>query len=300
MATVDKSFDYETIKIEREGNGITWLVLNRPDKRNAMSPQMHADCNDALFRLATDPQTRALILTGAGEAYCAGQDLRLFFRATDNAPRERFVSGENSHAWRWTRLSKFPKPTIAMVNGFCFGGAFTHLIGCDLAIAAEDAIFGLSEVNWGIIPGGVVSWNVTQVMNQRDAMFYAITGDPFDGKEAARIGLVNLAVPKKKLREETLKLAEKLAAKNPATVRYTKEGMRQVRGMTEAQAADYLAAKSDALRFRDAEGGREEAMKQFLDEKVFRPGLENYIREGEAKPAARKPAASKDKKKAKS
>lgn len=276
-------FNYETIKVERGEDGITWLILNRPDKRNAMSPQLHAECDDALYRLATDPQTRVLILTGAGEAYCAGQDLRLFFRATDNAPRERFVSGENSHSWRWTRLSKFPKTTIAMVNGFCFGGAFTHLIACDMAVAADDAVFGLSEVNWGIIPGGIVSWNVTQVMNHRDSLYYAMTGDPFDGKEAARIGLINFSVPKDKLREETLKLAQKMAAKNPATVRYTKDGIRQVRGMTESQAADYLAAKGDALRFRDSEGGRETAMKQFLDEKVFRPGLENYVREEKAK-----------------
>ncbi len=281
MATVDTNFNYETIKIEREGKGegITWLVLNRPDKRNAMSPQLHADCDDALFQLATDPETRVLILTGAGEAYCAGQDLRLFFRGTDNAPRQRFEAAQNSHSWRWSRLSRFPKTTIAMVNGFCFGGAFTHLIACDLAIAADEAIFGLSEVNWGIIPGGVVSWNVTQVMNHRDAMYYSMTGDPFDGKVAARTGLVNFSVPKASLREETLKLAQKMSAKNPATVRFTKEGIRAVRDMTESQAADYLAAKSDALRFHDKEGGREVAMKQFLDEKVFRPGLGNYIRE---------------------
>lgn len=270
---------YETIKIEREPDGVTWLVLNRPEKRNAMSPQLHADCNDALFHLATDPQTRVLIVTGAGDAFCAGQDLRLFFRGTDNAPRERFEAAENSHSWRWTRLSKFPKPTIAMVNGFCFGGAFTQLIACDLAVAADEAVFGLSEVNWGIIPGGVVSWNVVNAMNSRDAMFYALTGDTFDGREAARMGLVNFSAPLDKLREETLALARKLASKNPATVRYTKEGVRAVRGMSEAQAADYLAAKSDALRFRDAEHGREEAMKQFLDEKRFRPGLGNYVRE---------------------
>lgn len=273
------AYEYETIKIEQDEDGVTWLILNRPEKRNAMSPQLHADCNDALFRLATDPKCRVLIVTGAGDAFCAGQDLRLFFRGTDNAPRERFEAAENSHSWRWSRLSKFPKATIAMVNGFCFGGAFTQLVACDLAVAADDAIFGLSEVNWGIIPGGVVSWNVVNAMNSRDAMFYAITGDTFDGRKAAQMGLVNFSVPKDQLREETLKLARKLAAKNPATVRFTKEGVRAVRGMSEAQAADYLAAKSDALRFRDQEKGREEAMKQFLDEKKFRPGLGNYVRD---------------------
>jgi trans-feruloyl-CoA hydratase/vanillin synthase len=272
-------YEYETIKIEQEDDGVTWLIFNRPEKRNAMSPQLHADCDHALFHLATDPQCRVLIVTGAGDAFCAGQDLRLFFRGTENAPRERFEASEHSHSWRWSRLSKFPKATIAMVNGFCFGGAFTQLIACDLAVAADEAVFGLSEVNWGIIPGGIVSWNVANALNSRDAMFYAITGDTFEGQKAAQMGLVNYSVPKEKLREETLALARRIAAKNPATVRYTKEGIRAVRGMSEAQAADYLAAKSDALRFRDTEKGREEALKQFLDEKKFRPGLGNYVRE---------------------
>jgi trans-feruloyl-CoA hydratase/vanillin synthase len=277
--------DYETIKIVQEDDGVTWLIFNRPEKRNAMSPQLHADCNDALRTLATDPRTRVLIVTGAGEAFCAGQDLKLFFRENDSNPAARFEAGENSHSWRWQRLSKFPKATIAMVNGFCFGGAFTQLIACDLAVAADEAVFGLSEINWGIIPGGVVSWNVVNALNTRDAMFYAITGDTFDGKQAAKMGLVNYSVPKDQLREETLTLARRLAKKNPATLRYTKDGIRAVRGMTEAQAQDYLAAKSDALRFADAEGGREESLKQFLDEKVFRPGLENYDRD---RAAARK------------
>ncbi len=269
---------FETIKVEQDKDGVTWLILNRPEKRNAMSPQLHADCNAALAELATDPKTRVLILTGAGDAFCAGQDLKLFFRENDNNPKGRFEAGQNSHSWRWSRLSKFPKPTIAMVNGYCFGGAFTQLIACDLAIADEDATFGLSEINWGIIPGGVVSWNVVNALNSRDAMFYALTGDVFDGRRAAQMGLVNAAVPKDRLREETLTLARKLTQKNPAALRYTKEGIRAVAGMTEAQAMDYLAAKSDALRFHDAEGGREEALKQFLDEKAFRPGLGHYER----------------------
>ena len=102
-----------------------------------------------------------------------------------------------------------------MVNGFCFGGAFTPLIACDFAIAAEDAIFGLSEINWGIFPGGLVSRVLADAMCYRDAMYYIMTGDPFDGKKAAEMKLINYAVPKEKLREETVKLAKKLMEKNP-------------------------------------------------------------------------------------
>ena len=103
-----------------------------------------------------------------------------------------------------------------------------------------------------------------------------MTGDQFSGKEAAAMKFVNKSVPVAKLREETLVLARKLEAKSPAAVRYTKECVRSVRGMTKDQAFDYLNAKSDALKYVDPEGGRKKAMKQFLDEKSFKPGLADY------------------------
>jgi trans-feruloyl-CoA hydratase/vanillin synthase len=271
---------YETIKVEKEG-GITWVIFNRPDKRNAMSPQLHYEMQDVLRDLAVDPETRALVITGAGEAFCAGQDLKLYFRANDKNPAERAKAGAASHHWRWEQLSTFPKPTIAMVNGYCFGGAFTQLCACDFAVAAEDAVFGLSEVNWSIIPGGIVSWNIADIMSFRDAMYYAATGDTFDGKKAAEMRLINYAVPGDKLREETVALAKKLMEKNPAALRYTKEAVRAVRKMGVTEAADYLRAKSDALKFADKEGGREEAMRQFLDEKSYRPGFGTYKRQSQ-------------------
>jgi trans-feruloyl-CoA hydratase/vanillin synthase len=269
---------YETIKIEREG-GITWVILNRPDKRNAMSPQLHLDMDDALDELSTDPQTEILILTGAGEAFCAGQDIRLYFRGTEQDPKTRAKARRASNQWRWQKLSTFPRPTIAMVNGFCFGGGFTQVSACDFAVASDDATFGLSEVNWGILPGGIVSWNVVQMMNMRDAMYYAMTGDTFNGKEAKAMGFINKSVPKDKLREETVALAKKLMEKAPTVLQYTKEGIRAVRFMNEPQAADYLNAKSDALKYNDKENSRQQGMKQFLDDKSYRPGLGHFKRQ---------------------
>ena len=272
-------YDYENIKIEKE-DGITWFILNRPEKRNAMSPQLHYEADDALEKLQTDPDTKVLVLTGAGdEAFCAGQDLKLYFRGTADDPVERAKAAHASNSWRWRRLSTFPRPTIAMVNGYCFGGAFTPVCACDFAIAAEDAQFGLSEINWGILPGGIVSWNVAGVMSYRDAIYYAVTGDIFDGKRAEEIRFINYAVPKEKLREETIKLARKLMEKNPVAVRFTKEAIRAARHMSLEQATDYLRAKSDALKAADKEGGRDEGMKQFLDDKSFRPGFEPYKRQ---------------------
>ena len=278
MAAGKTASRYNSIKVEREKDGIVFVVLNRTEKRNAMSPELHGEMCDALDELAVDDKALIVVITGSGEAFSAGQDIKLYFRSTEDDAKARAKARHDSHAWRWEKLSKFPKPTIAMVNGYTFGGAFTPLCACDFAIAADEAVFGLSEVNWGILPGGIVAWNVTQVMSYRDALYYATTGDTFTGKQAAQMRLVNFSVPKKKLKAETLAFARKLLKKSPAAMRYTKECVRAVRRMDVAQAADYLNAKSDALRFRDPEKGRAEATKQFLDEKSFRPGLEEYRR----------------------
>ena len=268
---------YETVLIEKE-DGITWLIMNRPEKRNAMSPQLHVEMDDALAELAVDPQTQVLVLTGAGDAFCSGQDIKLYFRANDDAPAARAKARHASNQWRWHRLSTFPQPTIAMVNGYCFGGGFTQVCACDLAVAADDALFGLSEVNWGILPGGIVSWNVAQMLNLRDGMYYALTGDTFDGKKAKDMGFINFSFPRNELKHETIKLAQKLMEKSPAVLRYTKEALRAVRFMNEPQAADYLNAKSDALRFVDKEDSRTQGMRQFLDDKSYRPGFGPFRR----------------------
>ena len=268
---------YETVKFEHE-NGVTFVIMNRPAQRNAMSPQLHLDMNDALDDVSEDDDTKVVVLTGAGPAFCAGQDLKLYFRAHDKDPKARLRIRRAAHSWRWDKLSKFPKPTIAMVNGYCFGGAFTQVSACDLAIAADEAVFGISEVNWGIIPGGVVAWNVARVLGFRDAMWYALTGDGFTGKEAAQIKFINKSVPLAELRATTMKLALSLKGKSPIAYRYTRDAIRSVRDMNVEQAADYLNAKSEALKHGDPEKGREKAMQQFIDEKSFKPGLGNFKR----------------------
>jgi trans-feruloyl-CoA hydratase/vanillin synthase len=268
---------YENIIVEKE-DGITWVTLNRPEKRNAMSPQLHYDMDDALTDLAVDPDTKVMVLTGADEAFCAGQDLKLYFRDTANNPELRRKSNEAAHSWFWEKLSTFPKPTIAMVNGYCFGGGLTPVCACDFAIAADDAVFGLSEINWGILPGGFVSWNIANVMSFRDAMHYAVSGETFDGKKADELRFVTFSVPKKKLRQATRDYARMLMKKNPTALRFTKEAIRTVKDMSAHQAVDYLRAKGDAVKFHDDEDGRQQGMKQFLDDKSYRPGLGPYKR----------------------
>ncbi len=269
---------YKTVKVEKE-NGITWVILNRPEKRNAMSPQLHFEMVDVLIELESDDETKVLVLTGAGDSWCAGQDLKEFFRELDDKPAERRRAEWATHEWRWRSLLTFPKPTIAMVNGYCFGGGFTQLIACDIAIAAEDAIFGLSEINFGIFPGGLVSRVIADAMSYRDALYYSLTGDTFDGKQAAEMRLVTFAVPREKLREETVKLCQKLMEKNPAALRATKEVFKTCRNMDYTLAEEYIGAKIVALRATDPEKGRNKGIDQFVKEKKYRPGLESYDRD---------------------
>jgi trans-feruloyl-CoA hydratase/vanillin synthase len=260
-------------------DGIAWVSLNRPNKRNAMSPALAYEMLEVLEALETDERCGVLVLTGSGESFSAGMDLKEYFRETDGLPAgQRARIFRVNAMWQWRLLSPYPKPTIAMVNGWCFGGAFTPLISCDLAIAAEDAVFGLSEINWGIIPAGVVTKAVSTVLNQRDALYYIMTGETFDGKRAKEIGLVNDAVPKEQLRERTRKLAQTLLEKNPTVLRAAKLAYKHIGEMSWETASDYLAAKMDQVSFQDDEGGRAAGMKQFLDDKSFRPGLGTYRR----------------------
>jgi len=264
-----------TVQIE---DAVAIVTLNRPAKRNAMSPTLHLEMADVLEKLRYEPASRVLIITGAGESFCAGMDLKQFFMDLKDNPPEFDRIFRIATEWRFRTLRYYPKPTIAMVNGYCFGGAFTQVCACDFAIAADEALFGLSEVNWGILPGGIVAWNVAQVLNFRDALYYAMTGDTFDGKKAREIGFVNRSVPLSELRQATIAFAKKLMEKSPAAMRYTKEAIRAVRFMNEPQANDYLSAKSDALRLGDKEKSREQGMTQFLDEKSYRPGFGHFKR----------------------
>ncbi|MGE5146708.1 MAG: p-hydroxycinnamoyl CoA hydratase/lyase [Candidatus Eiseniibacteriota bacterium] len=269
----------KTVLVEFD-DGIAWVRMNRPEKRNAISAELAHEMFDVIDALEVDERCKVLVLTGSGEAFSAGMDLRDYFRASDKVSAvQRARLFRTNAMWQWRRLLHYPKPTIAMVNGWCFGGAFTPLIACDLAVAAEDAVFGLSEINWGIIPGGVVSKAITEVLGLRQALYYVMTGETFDGKRAAETGLVNEAVPAERLTARTTELARVLLGKNPTVLRQAKIALKYARDMSWDEAAEYLAAKSDQTIFQDPERGREQGMKQFLDEKSYRPGLSGYKRE---------------------
>jgi feruloyl-CoA hydratase/lyase len=266
---------FETILVEKS-DGITTVKFNRPEKRNAMSPQLHEDMYEALCDLEFDDETKVLVITGAGEAFCAGQDLKeYFFEQRDNA-RAREESRRMSHAWRHQKLYYFPKPTIAMVNGYCFGGAFTTVASCDIAIAANEATFGLSEVNFGHLAGGIVSKVVADLLLPRQALFYLMTGEPFDGKRSAEIGLTTLSVPKSELLQRTMGLAETLKAKNPHGLRACKDAIKSVaiRNMSFEDSWHWLTARSEQLRLAQKDKNWiDHGIGKFVG-KEYRPGRE--------------------------
>jgi feruloyl-CoA hydratase/lyase len=269
---------WQAVQVE-VAEGVAWVTLNRPEKRNAMNPTLNREMASVLETLELDPAAQVLVITGAGESWSAGMDLKEYFREVDGAPEiaQERVRREASH-WQWKLLRMYSKPTIAMVNGWCFGGAFSPLVACDLAIAADEAVFGLSEINWGIPPGNLVSKAVADTMGHRKALHYIMTGETFTGRQAAEMGLVNKSVPRARLEEETTALAKVLLQKNPVALRAAKNGFKRCRELTWEQSEDYLYAKVDQAVFRDPEKGRAEGLKQFLDEKKIKPGLQTYKR----------------------
>jgi feruloyl-CoA hydratase/lyase len=256
-------------------DGIAWVSFNRPEKRNCMSPKLNRQMMRVLDELEYRDDIGVLVLKGEGTAWSAGMDLKEYFRDQEvkglggvrQAQRE-------SYGW-WRRLRWFQKPTIAMVNGWCFGGGYGPLFACDLAFCADEAQFGLSEINWGILPGGGASKVAVELLSFRRAMYHAMMGENVDGKTAADWGLVNESMPLDRLEMRVAEVAKVLLKKNPVALKATKDAVRRVREMTYDNAEDFLIRAQEAANSYDNDG-RKEGIKQFIDDKSYKPGLGAY------------------------
>ncbi|PXA97702.1 p-hydroxycinnamoyl CoA hydratase/lyase [Nostoc sp. 3335mG] len=267
--------DQDVVSVRVE-NRIAWVKFARPEKRNAMSPTLNRRMMDVLDELEFRDDVGVLVLGGEGSAWSAGMDLKEYFRETE-AQGLRGVRKSQRESYGWfRRLRWFQKPTIAMVNGWCFGGGFGPLFACDLAVCADEAQFGLSEINWGILPGGGVTKVVVDLLPMRDAMWLTLTGELVDGKQAAAMRLVNESVPLDRLEARTTEIAELLLKKNPVTLKFAKDAVRRVNLMTYDDAEDYLVRMQEACNFHDTSEGRKEGIRQFIDEKSYKPGLGSY------------------------
>ncbi len=267
--------DSKDVVLYRVEDRIAWVSFNRPAKRNAMSPNVNRRMLQVLEELEFREDVGLLVLTGEGDAWSAGMDLKEYFRETEAQGLKGTRKAQSeAYAW-WRKLRWYQKPTIAMVNGWCFGGGYGPLFACDLAIAAEEAKFGLSEINWGILPGGGATKVALELMSFRDAMYHALTGEAIDGRKAAEWKLVNEAVPLSQLKKRVLEIAEILLKKNPVTIKAAKDAVRRVKEMTYENAEDYLIRAQEAANYFDDEG-RKEGIRQFIDDKSYKPGLGTY------------------------
>ena len=265
--------DVVTYRVE---DRIAWVYFSRPEKRNAMSPTLNRRMMEVLDELEFRDDVGVLVLGGEGTAWSAGMDLKEYFRETEALGLKGVrKSQRESYGW-FRRLRWFQKPTIAMVNGWCFGGGFGPLFACDLAITADDAQFGLSEINWGILPGGGVTKVVVDLLAMRDAMWLTLTGELIDGKKAAEWRLVNESVPLDRLEARVREVAQLLLTKNPVALKFAKDAVRRVGTMTYDEAEDYLVRMQEAANFHDKSNGRKEGIRQFIDEKSYKPGLGAY------------------------
>jgi len=265
----------DTVAVRVSGQ-IAWVRFNRPEKRNCMSPKLNRQMLHVISELEFRDDVGVLVLGGEGSAWSAGMDLKEYFRETERQGLKGVRrSQREAYAW-WERLRWYQKVTIAMVNGWCFGGAYGPLFACDLAFCSEDAQFGLSEINWGILPGGGASKVAVELMPMRKAMYQALLGENLTGRQAEAAGLVNEAVPADRLEARVAEVAQKLLQKNWETLKATKDAIRRVRELPYDAAQDYLIRAQEALNWHDKSDGRHRGMKQFLDEKRYKPGLGQY------------------------
>jgi len=264
---------YETLLIDNS-DGITTITLNRPDKKNAMSPTLHREMHDALRDLEFDKDTQVVVITCSGNAFCAGQDLKEYFYANKDSVKQTEEIQRISHEWRHQILNTFPKPTIASINGYCFGGAFTIVASSDIAIAANEAKFGLSEINFGSIPAGLVAKAISPEMSYRQMLYYSLTGEQFDGKRSVEIGFTTMSVPRAELEAKTLAVATVLKGKDRHALRATKDAFKGVdlRSMSYEDARFWLKARLSQMTYEQKNANWiEHGIGKFI-EGVYQPG----------------------------
>jgi enoyl-CoA hydratase len=213
--------NFETITVERRGR-VAILTINRPDKLNALSSNVHGEGVAALAELKRDDDVRVVIITGSGEkSFIAGADISEFQDKTPVTQRNTFTEPS-----LFNSIDTFPKPVIAMVNGFCLGGGNELAMACDIRIASENARFSQPEINLGIMCGGGGTQRLPKLLGEGRAMEMVLTGDMIDAPTAERFGLVNHVYPSADLEAETMSLAEKIAEKAPVALQLSKEAVK--------------------------------------------------------------------------
>lgn len=213
--------NYETILVEKR-EWVAVLTINRPDKLNALNSKVHSEGVAALDELKKDDSIRVLIITGAGsKSFIAGADISEFEGKTPVTQRSNF-----HEQTLFNSIDSFPKPVIAMINGFCLGGGCELALACDIRLASENSRLGQPEINLGIIPGGGGTQRLTRLVGEGKAMEMILTGDMINAQTALDLGLVNQVYAPEELEPKTFELANKIAEKSPIALQMAKEAVK--------------------------------------------------------------------------
>ena len=258
----------DLIRLERDGRDVVTLTLNRPEKHNALSGPLVEALSASLAGLAADEALRAVVLTGAGHSFCAGADIGEMRSAAAATPEDNERDARRL-ASLLQRLDRFPRPTVARVQGNAFGGALGLIAACDVAVGAETAVFSLSEVRLGIAPA-MISPYVLRAIGLRHARRLCLTGERFGAAAAARIGLLHEAVADDRLDATVDGIVSDLLRGAPGAQAAIKRLLAEVAGREEA--SDERLATSTArwiARLRAAPEGRE-GLSAFLEKRPAR------------------------------
>ena len=250
---------YETILVERRGR-VAIVTINRPDKRNALNIQTRAEGAATLEELRTDDNVRVVVLTGAGDkAFIAGADIAEFAQRTALQQREVMLDRSLFNA-----IDGFPKPIIAMINGYCLGGGCEVALACDIRIASDQASFGQPEINLGIIPGGGGTQRLTRLVGEGKAMEMILTGEIIDARTAFAIGLVNQVFPADQLETKTMETANRIAEKSPIALRLAKEAVKLA---ARSNLDEGLRREVDLFALCFSSEDKDEGVKAFLEKR---------------------------------
>jgi enoyl-CoA hydratase len=223
----------QNLRVERR-DGIALITINRPDKLNALDDRTMQELDAAFAAIAADPQTRGVILTGAGEkAFVAGADIGELATQSPVDGRERSRRGQRV----LDRIERLGKPVVAAVNGFALGGGCELAMACHVRVASESAKLGTPEVKLGLMCGYAGTQRLPRLVGKGRALEMLLTGEMVDAAEALRIGLVNRVVPREKLLAEAEGLLRKMLANSPLSLRFTLEAVHDglEMGLDEAQ-----------------------------------------------------------------
>lgn len=217
----------DVLKVEKLDGRVALLTFNRPEKMNALNGEVRCALMGALDDLKHDEDVRVLVLTGAGEkAFIAGADIGEF---KDAGAVEQYRSMQEGDIY--SAVEAFPKPVIAMINGYCLGGGCELSMACDIRVASSRARLGQPEINLGIIPGGGGTQRLPRLVGEGHAMRLVMTGEMISAEDAERIGLVEKVFEPESLREETLAMARTIASRSPIALQAAKESILAARRM---------------------------------------------------------------------